>query len=53
MLSYLTGRLADRVDHLALEERGAIGWLILGVIIGVIVVIVVIVQLLIPGNGDD
>jgi hypothetical protein len=42
------GRITNRLP----EEKGAIGWLILGVLIGIILVIVVIVQLIIPGDGD-
>jgi hypothetical protein len=42
--------MTDRLITLRREERGAIGWLILGIIIGVILVIVAIVQLLIPGD---
>ena len=42
--------MTDRLVTLGRDERGAIGWLILGIIIGVILVIVAIVQLLIPGD---
>jgi hypothetical protein len=48
----LLSLVLDRLSTLRSDERGAVGWLILGVVIGVILVIVLIVQLLIPGNGD-
>jgi hypothetical protein len=32
------------------EERGAVGWLILGIVIGVILVIWAIVALIVPGD---
>ncbi|HXF36647.1 MAG TPA: hypothetical protein VNO17_05630 [Actinomycetota bacterium] len=46
-MSALLGR--PEVQRLR-QERGAVGWLILGIVIGVILVIWAIVALIVPGD---
>jgi tetrahydromethanopterin S-methyltransferase subunit F len=48
----LLERLATWVGRVHRPERGAVGWLVIGVIIGMILVVVLIIQLIIPGDGD-
>ncbi|MEX2458631.1 MAG: hypothetical protein WD770_06560 [Actinomycetota bacterium] len=42
----LLGRIGARLD----EERGAIGWLVIGIIIGIGLVVFGIIKFLIPGE---
>jgi hypothetical protein len=44
--------LTPVIGRLHQQERGAVGWLIIGILIGIILVIILIVQLIIPGDGD-
>jgi hypothetical protein len=48
----LIARLVERLGRARPADRGAVGWLVLGVLIGIILVVVLIVQLIIPGDGD-
>ena len=44
--------LTPVLGRLHRQERGAVGWLIIGVLIGMVLVVILIVQLIIPGDGD-
>ena len=37
-------------NRLRLDERGAVGWLLIGMIVGALLIIGLIIKLLIPGD---
>ena len=49
-MANLTTYLMQRAETLASEERGAVGWLLVGIILGVLLIIFAIIKFLIPGD---
>lgn len=46
MLAELAVRGAERLK----AQRGAVGWLIVGVLLGIVLIVVLIIKFLIPGE---
>ena len=49
-MTNLLMHLTERFTALVAEERGAVGWMLVGIVLGVILIVFAIIKFLIPGD---